>query len=105
MAVTTKSQREQTHTKRSPGTETTKPGEQPLREELKGTSQQFFRTFLRMGVHLALAPVYLFPEEPREHFMSAGREFIRGFTTLAHVLADDVDKIADKVETDLKKGF
>jgi hypothetical protein len=57
-----------------------------------------------MGVHLALAPVYLLPEEPREHFVRAGREFTRGFTTLAHELADDVDKIVDEVETDLKKS-
>ncbi|HEX6555112.1 MAG TPA: hypothetical protein VF026_20275 [Ktedonobacteraceae bacterium] len=97
MAVTTKEQTEQTRTK------TTTPGEQPLRDELKEASQQFFRTLLRMGVHLALTPVYLLPEEPREHFMSAGREFTRGFTTLAHELADDVDKIVDEVEADLKR--
>lgn len=103
MAVTTKSQRERTHTKRSPGTETTTPDELTLSDELKDTSQQFFRTLLRMGVHVALAPVYLLPEEPREHFVRAGREFTRGFTTLAHVLADDVDKIVDEVESDLKK--
>jgi hypothetical protein len=104
MAVTTKTQTEQTHAIETPGTETTTPGEQPLRDELREASQQFFRTLLRMGVHLALAPVYLLPEEPREHFVRAGREFTRGFTTLAHELADDVDKIVDEVETDLKKG-
>jgi hypothetical protein len=103
MAVTTKEQMDQAGTKRSPVTKTTTPGEQPLRAELKESSQQFFRTLLRMGVHLALAPVYLLPEEPREHFMSAGREFTRGFTTLAHELADTVDTFVDEVETALKR--
>jgi hypothetical protein len=105
MAVTTKTQTEQTHTKASPGTESTTPGEQLLRDELKGASQQFFTTLFRVGVRLALAPVSLLPEEPREHFVSAAREFTRGFTTLAHELADDVDEIVDEVETDLKKGL
>ena len=104
MAVTTKTQKEQMQQKDTPGTETTTSGEQSLRDELRKDSQQFFRTLFRMGVRLALAPVYLLPEEPREHFVRAGREFTRGFTTLAHQLADDVDKIVDEVETDLKKG-
>jgi hypothetical protein len=97
MAVTTKEQTEQIRTK------TTTPGEQPLRDELKEASQQFFRTLLRMGVHLALTPVYLLPREPRGHFVSAGRELTRGLTTLAHELAEDVDKIVDEVEADLKR--
>ena len=105
MAVTTRTQTEQTPTKASSGTESTAPGEQLLRDELKEASQQFFNTLFRVGVRLALAPVYLFPEEPREHFVSAAREFTRGFTTLAHELADDVDEIVDEVETDLKKGL
>ena len=105
MAVTTKSQTEQTHSKASSGTESTTPGEQLLRDELKEASQQFFNTLFRVGVRLALAPVCLLPEEPREHFVSAAREFTRGFTTLAHELADDVDEIVDEVETDLKKGL
>ena len=105
MAVTTKTQTEQTHTKASSGTETTTSGEQPLRDELKEASQQFFNTLFRVGVRLALAPVYLLPEEPREHFVSAAREFTRGFTTLAHELADDVDKIVEEVETNLKRDL
>lgn len=105
MAVTTKTQTEQTHTKASPGTETTTSGEQPLRDELKEASQQFFNTLFRVGVRLALAPVYLLPEEPRAHFVSAAREFTRGFTTLALELADDVDKIVEEVETNLKKDI
>jgi hypothetical protein len=39
MAVTTKTQTEQTHTKASSDTESTKPREQLLRDELKEASQ------------------------------------------------------------------
>ena len=63
MAATTKTQTEQTHTKASSGTESTTPGEHPLRDELKEASQQFFNTLFRVGVRLALAPVYLLPKE------------------------------------------
>ena len=105
MTVTPKRQREQALVKRSLSTKTTTTDEQALRDELKETSQQFLRTLLQMAVHLALAPVYLFPEEPREHFVHAGREFTRGFTTLAHILADDVDKAVDEMENNLKKSF
>jgi len=105
MAVTTKTQTEQTHTKASPGTETTTPGEQPLRDELKEASQQFFTTLFRVGVRLALTPVSILPEEPQQHFVSAAREFTRGLTTLAHEVADNLDKMFEEVETDLKRDL
>jgi hypothetical protein len=103
MAVTTKTQKEQMQQKDTPGTETTTSGEHSLRDELRKDSQQFFRTLFRMGVRLALAPVYLLPEEPRDHFVSAGREFTRGFTSLAHELVDTVDTFVDEVESALKR--
>jgi len=89
----------------APGTETPTFDEQSLRDELKEASQQFFSTLFRVGVHLALTPVSLLPEEPREHFVSAAREFTRGMTTLAHELADNVDKIVEEVGTDLEKDL
>ena len=103
MAVTTKTQKEQTQHIETPETEKTLSGQQSLRDELMEDSQHFFRTLFRMGVRLTLAPVYLLPEEPRGHFVSAGREFTRGFTSLAHELADTVDKIVDGVESDLTR--
>ena len=103
MAVNTKTQKEQTQQIETPGAEKTTSGEQSLRDELREDSQQFFRAFFRMGVHLALAPMYLLPEEPRNHFVNAGHEFTRGFTSLAHELVDAVDKFVDEVETDLKR--
>jgi len=45
-----------------------------------------------------LAPVYAMPEEPREHFFSAGREFTRGLSTLAQEIAEDFDKLVKRDE-------
>jgi hypothetical protein len=103
MEDTTNSQAEQTHTMEIPGTETPKPDEKSDRDELKEASQQFFRTLLRAGVHLAMTPVSLLPEEPREHFVSSGREFTRGLATFAHELADNFDKIVNEVKEDVGK--
>ena len=66
------------------------------RDEIREISQQFFRSLFKAGVHLAMAPVYVLPEEPREHFFSAGREFTRGLSTLAQEIADDFDKLVSK---------
>ena len=105
MADTTNTQTEQTHTMEAPFTETPTSDDQSLRDELNQASQQFLRTLFRVGVHLALTPVALLPEEPQEHFVSAAREFTRGLTTLARELVDNVDKIVEEVETDLKRDL
>ena len=103
MVDTTKMQAEQAQTTETPGTETPTPGEKSDRDELKEASQQFFRSLFRAGVHLAMAPVYMLPDEPREHFVSAGREFTRGLATLARELAVDFDKMVDEVKEELEK--
>ena len=103
MEDTTNTQAEQTHTTEMPGTEIPTPDEQSDRDELKEASQHFLRTLLRAGVHLAMAPVSLLPEEPREHFASAGSEFTRGLASLAHELADTFDKIIEEVNMDVKQ--
>ena len=103
MADTTKTQAEQAQTTETPATETPTPDEKSDRDELREASQQFFRTLFRAGVHLAMTPVHMLPEEPREHFVSAGREFTRGLATFAHELADNFDKIVDEVKEDVKK--
>jgi hypothetical protein len=66
------------------------------RDEVRHASEQFFRTLFRAGVHVAMAPVYVLPEESREHFFSAGREFTRGLSTLAQEIADDFDKLVSR---------
>jgi hypothetical protein len=66
------------------------------RDEVRQTSQHFLRSLFRAGFHLAMAPVYVLPEEPREHFFSAGREFSRGLSSLAQEIADDFDKLVKR---------
>ncbi len=66
------------------------------RDEVRQTSEQFFRSLFRAGIHVALAPVYALPEESREHFFAAGREITRGLSSLAQEIADDFDKLATR---------
>ena len=66
------------------------------REEVRNASEQLFRSLFRAGVHVAMAPVYVLPEESREHFFTAGREFTRGLSSLAQVIADDFDKLVSR---------
>ncbi len=53
MAVTTKTQTEQIHTKASSGTESTTPGEQLLRDELKEAAREFTRGCTTLAHELA----------------------------------------------------
>ena len=73
------------------------------RDELKEASQQFFRTLFQTGVHLVMAPMYILPDEPREHFITAGREITRGLSTLAQELANDFEKAVDQVKGEAEK--
>ena len=98
MEDTTKEQAEQTYSAEKPDTETPTPGEKSDRDEIKEASQQFFRTLIRAGMQLAKTSVNMLPEESREHFVSAGREFTRGLATFAHELADNVDTMGDEVK-------
>ncbi len=92
---------EQADTQTSSSSET--PDYKSDREELKEASQQFFRTLFRTGVHLAMAPVYMLPEEPRDHFITAGREITRGLATLAHELAEDFEKAVEQMREEVEK--
>ena len=66
------------------------------RDEVRHASEQLFRSLFRAGVHVAMAPVYALPEESREHFFTAGREFTRGLSTLAQEIADYFDKLVSR---------
>ena len=68
------------------------------RDEVRQASEQFFRSLFRAGVHVAMAPAYILPEESREHFFTAGREFTRGLSSLAQEIADDFDKLVKRDE-------
>ncbi len=103
MADTKKTQQEQEQAQVD--TQASSASETPFksdRDELKEASEQFFRTLFRTGVHLAMAPVYMMPEEPREHFITAGREITRGLSTLAHELADDFEKAVDQMREEVE---
>ena len=96
-------QAEQGHTPEEPGTQRQASDGQADFEELKKASQHFFNTLVRVGMHLATTPVSQLPEETREHFANAAREFTRGFSTLAHELANTVEKVSDDVSKHEKK--
>ena len=85
-------QEEQSQTSQASGI----PDFKSERDEVRHASEQFFRTLFRAGVHVAMAPVYVLPEESREHFFSAGREFTRGLSSLAQEIADNFDKLATR---------
>ena len=85
-------QEEQAQTSQASGI----PDYKSERDEVRHASEQFFRTLFRAGVHVAMAPVYVLPEESREHFFTAGREFTRGLSSLAQEIADDFDKLVSR---------
>ncbi len=104
MAGTKKTKEEQAQEQADTQTSSTfEPPFKSDRDELKEASQQFFRALFRTGVHVAMAPVYMLPEEPREHFITAGREITRGLSTLAHELADDFEKAVDQMREEVEK--
>ena len=97
----TKNQAEQTTG--TPDVESPASDEKSNRDELMEASQQFFRALFRTGVHVAMTPVSMLPEESRQHFLSAGREFTRGLATMAHELSNAFDKMAEEVKEDVEK--
>jgi hypothetical protein len=101
MADTKKKQEEQEQTQPPPSSGI--PDFKTDRDEVRRTSQQFFRSLIRAGVHLAMAPVYTLPEEPQKHFITAGREFTLGLSTLAQKLADDFDKLVSEWSEEVEK--
>ncbi len=103
MTDTKDQQKEQTHSTEESGTQRPAPEVQADFEELKEATQHFFTTLVRVGMNLATTPVSQLPEETREHFANAAREFTRGFSTLAHELATTVEKVSEEVKPNEKK--
>lgn len=98
MADPTKDQAEQPQTTETPGIDIPASEEKTNFDELRESSQQFVRALFRTGVQVAMTPVSMMPEEPRQHFLSAGREFTRGIATLAHELSNVFDRIAEETK-------
>jgi len=101
MVDPTKNQAEQAT--ETPDVEASAFDEKSNRDELRESSQQFFRALFRTGVHAAMTPVAMLPEEPRQHFLSAGREFTRGLAALTHELSNVFDKMAEEVKGDAER--
>lgn len=98
MADPTNNQAEQPQTTDMPGVDTPASEEKTNFDELRESSQQFFRSLLRTGVQVAMTPVSMLPQEPRQHFLSAGREFTRGIATLAHEVSNVFDRLAEETK-------
>lgn len=98
MADPTKDPTEQPETTEMPGGDTSASQEKTNFDELRESSQQFFRSLLRTGVQVAMTPVSMLPQEPRQHFLSAGREFTRGLATLAHEVSNVFDRLAEETK-------
>ena len=94
MVDPTNNQAEQPQTTEIPGIDAPASEEKTHFDELRESSQQFFRSLVRSGVQVAMTPVSMLPQEPRQHFLSAGREFSRGLATLAHELSNVFDRMA-----------
>jgi hypothetical protein len=105
MVDPTKNQAEQASTTEASGVDTPPSNEKTNLDELRKSSQQFMRALFRTGVQVAMTPVTMLPEEPRQHFLSAGREFARGLATLAHELSNEFDKMAEEVKQEAEKDL
>lgn len=109
MADPTKNQAEQPQTTEMPGVDAPASEEKTNFDDLRESSQQFFRSLWRTGVQVAMTPVTMLPQEPRQHFLSAGREFTRGLATLAHELSNVFDRMVEeakeKVEGDQEQDL
>ncbi len=64
-------------------------------EELEVATRHFVHSLLKSGKSVTLLPVTRIPAKPRKHFMSAGREFTRGWAALVREFADAIDRMAE----------
>ena len=77
---------------------------QAEREELQQATRRFIRSLVRTGGSIALLPVTRLPREPRQHFLTAGREFTRGWAALVHEFADGIEGLARATGTPTHDG-
>jgi hypothetical protein len=76
----------------------------PEGEELREATRLFMRSLAHTGRSLTLLPVTSIPQEPRQHFLAAGREFTRGWAALVRELADGIDRAAMGRSTSTRSG-
>jgi hypothetical protein len=104
MADPTKNQAEQPQSTEMPGVDAPASEEKSNFDDLRESSQQFIRSLWRTGVQVAMTPVSMLPQEPRQHFLSAGREFTRGLATLAHELSNVFDRMVEEAKEKVEEN-
>jgi hypothetical protein len=77
---------------------------QQEQEELSEATRVFFRSLVHTGRNLTLFPITRLPQNSRQHFGAAGREFTRGWAALIRGFADGIDSLANETNTATRSG-
>jgi hypothetical protein len=77
---------------------------QPEQEELTEATRAFMRSLVHTGRNMTLSPITRLPQDSRQHFLSAGREFTRGWAALIRGFADGIDGLAKETKAPTRSG-
>jgi hypothetical protein len=77
---------------------------QQEQEELTEATRAFMRSLVHTGRNMTLFPITRLPQNSRQHFLAAGREFTRGWAALVRGLADGIDELAKETKTPPRSG-
>ena len=77
---------------------------QPEQEELTEATRVFFRSLVHTGRNMTLSPITRLPQDSRQHFLAAGREFTRGWAALIRGFADGIDGLAKETSAPTRSG-
>jgi hypothetical protein len=78
--------------------------EQHDRDELEEATRRFLHSLVDTGRSATLRPINRMPRQPREHFLAAGREFVRGWAALVNEFADAIERVATESSTATHPG-
>jgi hypothetical protein len=73
--------------------------EQRDRDELEEATRHFVHSLVDTGKSATLRPIKRMPRQPREHFLAAGREFMRGWAALVNEFADAIERVDTESST------
>jgi hypothetical protein len=77
---------------------------QQEQEELTEATRAFMRSLVHTGRNMTLLPVTRLPQDSRQHFLAAGREFTRGWAALIRGFADGIDGLAKESKAPPRSG-
>jgi hypothetical protein len=77
---------------------------QPEQEELSEATRDFFRSLVHTGKNITISPITRLPQDSRQHFLAAGREFTRGWAALIRGFADGIDGLANGTRAPTRSG-